>query len=40
VRKYPLARSRIFLRLARRLVPRFTRGMVFSFLLSLYGGWR
>src|SRR5271157_1355105 len=40
VRKYPLARSNIFLRLARRLVPRFTRGMVFSFFLSLYGGWR
>src|SRR2546430_17588439 len=32
VRKYPLALSSIFLRLARRLVPRFTRGMVCSFL--------
>src|ERR1022692_1516111 len=29
VRRWPLARSNIFLRLARRLVPRFTRGMVF-----------
>src|SRR5271169_6638597 len=38
VRKYPLARSNIFLRLARRLVPRFTRGMVFSFFISKY--WR
>jgi len=28
------------LRFWRRLVPRFTRGMVFSFLLSLDGGWR
>src|SRR5579864_1570793 len=28
VRKYPLARSNIFLRLARRFVPRFTRGIV------------
>src|SRR5215471_12832522 len=27
VRKYPLARSNIFLRRWRRLVPRFTRGM-------------
>src|SRR3954452_6454583 len=35
VRKYPLARSSIFLRFWRRLVPRFTRGMVFSFLLSI-----
>src|ERR1700722_16926795 len=38
VRKYPLARSNIFLRFARRLVPRFTRGMEFSFLVSSY--WR
>ena len=30
----------IFLRLARRLVPRFTRGMGSSFLISSYGGWR
>src|SRR5882724_11692953 len=30
VRKYPLARSRIFLRRARRLVPRFTRGIALS----------
>src|ERR1700751_3061378 len=40
VRKYPVGRSNIFLRFWRRLVPRFTRGMVFSFYVSLYGGWR
>src|ERR1700691_568829 len=41
VRKYPLARSSIFLRLARRLVPRFTRGMAFllsAFYVSAAGG--
>jgi hypothetical protein len=41
VRKYPLARSNIFLRLARRLVPRFTRGIIvllFSFNLLAAGG--
>src|SRR5882757_8853130 len=37
VRKYPLARSRIFLRLARRLVPRFTRGIA---VLLFYFVWR
>src|SRR5208282_3832899 len=37
VRKYPLARSRIFLRLARRLVPRFTRGIA---VLLFYLVWR
>src|SRR5208282_3228106 len=37
VRKYPLARSRILLRLARRLVPRFTRGIA---VLLFYLIWR
>src|SRR5208282_653265 len=37
VRKYPLARSRIFLRLARRFVPRFTRGIA---VLLFYFIWR
>src|SRR5581483_2505179 len=41
VRKYPLARSNIFLRLARRLVPRFTRGMLCSFFIfNLAAGGR
>src|SRR5689334_17111093 len=39
VRKYPLARSSIFLRRSRRLVPRFTRGIDAPFEF-LFGGWR
>jgi hypothetical protein len=38
VRKYPLARSNIFFRLARRLVPRFTRGILW--LLFNFDLWR